>query len=171
MPIVAEEVVACGHTWKINQLGAIEGLRVFGLLSSALAEPMSEFAKAFGVAKLRNAALAAGKDGKVELPKKDVSPEAMAAMTRKILEALGDPRIQDAVQSMLKTVTKDGIRVDFDQEFAGSYGPLVQLIPFALKINFSSFLAGNPDVAAFVHRLEGMTRAKQTSTGGSGASS
>ena len=94
--------------------------------------------------------------------KAEIIGEAVAAMTARLAE----PRTIDTIKTLLSGLTKNKQTIDFDQEFAQEYGTLSELVWFALEVNFSSFLSGNP----FIEGLAGRVKRSGlgTSIGGSG---
>lgn len=60
-----------------------------------------------------------------------------------LVENMYKDDITGLVKIITSNVTKNGVPIDFDQDFAGNYGVMVQLLVEILKANYSSFFTEN----------------------------
>lgn len=91
-----------------------------------------------------------------------------------IMSKLDDPELAAHIKLLLGGLKKNEKLVEFDIEFSANYGVLSQLVLWAVKENFGSFLADNPALVGLLQKaqLQGVASpsASPTSTGASGVS-
>lgn len=164
MPVKTEDLTTQGPdgpvAWKLTTLGATAGLKALTHLIGMIGGGLGALAGA-----------ASGGDKKdaldIELDG-DMMTRALGAISAKIAE----PSTVDFIKSLLKGLVKDNKPLgDFDLEFAGNYRLLLlELLPWALKVNFGDFFEGAVGVPALLGKLTALAPTSARSSGGSGGS-
>lgn len=127
-----------GFTYKVTQLGAKEGRRVFARLVSTLGGAVGALAK-----EVMNAS--EGKqEGGVD------AAQGVASFADRIT-----PETLDFFCDTFSTytlichgATEQPMAREFDDHFAGRYAQMVQWLIFCIEVNFGSFLKGLGDIVA-----------------------
>lgn len=122
-----------GHEWSTNTLPATAGLKVITRISRIIGGGLAGIPSGMS---LDSDALTGA----------DVSE--LGPMIAALTERLADDDTVDTVRLLLSDLHKDRHRVDFDGEFSGNYGVLIDLIGWAVRENFGSFLRDSPRLAA-----------------------
>jgi len=146
--------------WSLNTLSATVGVQVLTQLAALAGEPL--------------AALTKGASG-ADIMAIDIDVERMAGALSALAVRLAGDGTVDTIKTLLRSLCKKTGRgfsqVDFDDEFAGNYGVLAEVVGQAIKLNYSSFFSGSAVARglAAAHRMATMTsQTPPTSIGDSG---
>ena len=74
-----------------------------------------------------------------------------------LVENLYKEDVTALVKAMTSGVTKNGMQLEFDQDFAGNYGVMLQILVAIIKENYSSFFTGN-GISDIIGVIPGLTQ-------------
>jgi hypothetical protein len=130
-----EEKSIGGRVFKVAQLPGMRGAKLFFRLSSAVVPALARIGGGLGSVSEKS------------LLEEDVGPFLNAANT--LFEKLTEAEFERLVRELLETTTvsrsdlpEQLLMPIFDEEMAGEIGTLLQLVAFALKVNFGNFMPG-----------------------------
>lgn len=153
MPVKLEKTQIGGATWELNTLPATKGITALTKLAAIVGSPLGE---------IGSAGVSSGGDAL------DLQGEVLGRAIAQITQRLDDPGTIELVNTLVGKVKKNGKDIVFDDEFAGNYSTLVQLLGWAIKVNFSDFFEGSQLLQGLAGKVRESVRS--TSTGGSGES-
>jgi hypothetical protein len=134
---------SAGAKWMLNRLAATEGLRILTQIAGIIGE-------------------GAGHVG-TGISGEEIKDDSIAKAIGAIATNISKPGTVDLIKTLLGGLRKDGVVVNFDLEFAGKYKLLLlELVPWALKVNFADFLEGNAVLSAISAKMKSLTPAKAT---------
>lgn len=133
MGIARQERVIDGQTFSVTQLPAMRALKMLSrlvrTLGPAAARLMDGAASAGG-------ALGSGLGGLAQMNVAALG-QAVTVLTERLTEA----ELESITRELLETATVDGrlLMPSFDLTMQGRMGPVLQLLAFALEVNYGSF--------------------------------
>lgn len=136
-----------GITYSLQALPATRGLAAFTSLMRIVGEPAGHAAAGLSQS-----------SGDVDIGESSLG-QAVGALTSR----LSEPGTIELVKELLADLQKHEpnstmSRVNFDMEFAQNYGVLVELIAFAVELNFSSFLGASAVATRWGARIQGLIK-------------
>ena len=117
-----------GNRYTIVALGAIAAYKGATILSKTIAPVFGE------VLDSRNV-----DEDAMMFEKQNTWREVLTIIT----DNINTPEVDELVFKMLEGVTCNGERIDLDEHFKGKVHELVELIMYALEVNFKGFFTGN----------------------------
>lgn len=111
-----KQVTVCGSNYLLHQFGAIEGIRYQKALASVILPAIAEITKSGGMS----------------------DEGAMSVAMSKLADNIDkiDEKMIEAMVS--RGATKDSVAINFDNDFAGKYMELFQLLKEIVMFNFGS---------------------------------
>ncbi len=135
MAIKEREKTILGHSYRVTQLGAVDGHMLFVELAPMLTEVVGPLAQ----------------DGGGDLAKK--LPQALGSIGEAIRKYLPPDRFIEVAKMLLGQAYRDGRQIVFEQDFGGEdMAALYPVLWFALEVNYGSFL-DELGLAEFAGRL------------------
>lgn len=147
-------------TWMLNNLGATDGLKVLTQLIALVGEGVGELGGDRG-------------SGETDIMGMKISPDMIFRAVGAISKNVAQPGTIDMIKTLLRGLRKNGAAIpNFDLEFSGRYKLLlIDLVPWALRVNFADFFDGSAGALGMLERLRPEASSKtRTSTGGSSES-
>ena len=128
------EIQISGSSWTFNTIpGGIKLWTAFGQFSKIVGEPLARAAQNLEA---------------------DVSSDGFGIAVRAFTDRLAEPDSWNLVQTLLTGLRKNGKIVNFEDEFSANLGVLIQLVVFAIKENFESFLDAKDAVGSLMGSLQ-----------------
>jgi hypothetical protein len=157
----SEEKAIRGRTFRVTQLPGMKGTKLFYRLSAIVIPSLMKAGKALEILDL-NADLG-------ELAA--VGPELFTAASF-LFDKLPEAEFEKLIREMLENATVqplDGspeqpLMPIFDEELAGETSTVLQLVAFALKVNFGNFMPGLVARARALQGTKAVSDSKESTT-------
>lgn len=121
-----------GTKYKLQTLPATKGLETFTAIMRIVGEPMGNAAG--GVSQTTQGV--------------DLKSEAIGAAVGTLVDRMADPSTLQIVKTLLEDAQVEKmpgtfVPIEFELHWAANYGELVELLAFAIEVNFASFLGAS----------------------------
>lgn len=158
MARTAEEKTIRGRTFKVWKLPGMRGIKLFYRLSSVVIPSLTRIGGGLAAFDFNADASSLVK----------FLPEMYQAATF-LFEKLPEAEFERLIKELLETATvvpldggeEQSLLPIFDEELAGEVGCVLQLVGFALKVNFGNFLPGLVAQAKSLHAMKAVPDLKE----------
>jgi hypothetical protein len=167
-----EETTIRGRTFKVTQLNGMSGTKFYYRMAGALIPALS---------KMGTAVRLMDKFGDADVSELADMLPSIGDAANVLFEKLPPEEFERTVKELLSSTTvkpldgspEQALMPIFDDELAGEVGTVLQLVAFALKVNFGNFLPALAAQAANLAKVKAGRASKEstTSPGPAGGSS
>lgn len=116
-----EERLIDGRSWRAVQLPAREGRWLLLRIARMAGGPLARAVKL------------------VDRPDAPVTAEDFAEVVEALTKHVEPKDVEEVMDAFLASTLVDGRKINFDLDFAGSYGTMFRVFAFALEVNYRNF--------------------------------